>query len=174
MAWQADRPSNVLACRVQYAVAWASVQARHGVRCLGHSSWGCCANLCVLTDLQHSVLHHGQQWSYHPHACPPCPPQANKELAEPLQKAQAELAELQSQLADYQKDKQSLAATKSRLGGAEKQVRGGGVARADYLAGRCARSRVACAASRCSGPIVLLQAAQRAHTDQLAAGPAPG
>jgi hypothetical protein len=61
-----------------------------------------------------------------PPACLSCLPQANKELAEPLQKAQAELAELQSQLADYQKDKQSLAATKSRLGGAEKQARGEG------------------------------------------------
>ena len=36
----------------------------------------------------------------------------SKRLKEPLQKAQAEVAELQKQLANYQKDKQSLSVNK--------------------------------------------------------------
>ncbi|PIN88790.1 hypothetical protein AB205_0221330 [Aquarana catesbeiana] len=46
----------------------------------------------------------------------------NRRLAEPLQKAREEVAELQRQLANYQKDKTSLASTKARLKCTEKEL----------------------------------------------------
>ncbi|XP_010877654.2 dynein regulatory complex subunit 4 [Esox lucius] len=47
----------------------------------------------------------------------------NKRLTEPLQKAKEELAELQKQLANYGKDKVSLAGTKARLKVADKEMK---------------------------------------------------
>ncbi|XP_077317066.1 dynein regulatory complex subunit 4 [Lithobates pipiens] len=46
----------------------------------------------------------------------------NRRLAEPLQKAREEVAELQRHLANYQKDKTSLASTKARLKCTEKEL----------------------------------------------------
>ncbi|KAG9474958.1 dynein regulatory complex subunit 4 [Eleutherodactylus coqui] len=46
----------------------------------------------------------------------------NRRLTEPLQKAREEVAEFQRQLANYEKDKTSLASTKSRLKSAEKEL----------------------------------------------------
>nr|XP_005999251.1 PREDICTED: growth arrest-specific protein 8 isoform X2 [Latimeria chalumnae] len=47
----------------------------------------------------------------------------NKRLIEPLQKAREEVAELQRQLANYEKDKTSLAGAKARLKVAEKEMK---------------------------------------------------
>ncbi|XP_026855246.2 dynein regulatory complex subunit 4 isoform X1 [Electrophorus electricus] len=49
--------------------------------------------------------------------------QQNKRLTEPLQKATDDVAELQRQLANYKKDKASLAGTKARLKVAEKELK---------------------------------------------------
>lgn len=45
----------------------------------------------------------------------------NRKLVEPLQQAQAEVAELSRQLRNYEKDKVSLANTKTRLGICQKE-----------------------------------------------------
>ncbi|XP_066541477.1 dynein regulatory complex subunit 4 [Hoplias malabaricus] len=49
--------------------------------------------------------------------------QQNKRLTEPLHKATAEVAELQKQLANYNKDKSSLAGAKARLKLADKEIK---------------------------------------------------
>ncbi|CAI9532348.1 unnamed protein product [Staurois parvus] len=46
----------------------------------------------------------------------------NRRLTEPLQKAREEVAELQRQLANYEKDKTALASTKARLKSTEKEL----------------------------------------------------